>query len=154
MNFDRPTVADMLQQCVGCGPETRDEVTCLIDGLALTDALAEQRQDRGAAGPVLHHPLWCRHAAKGPGEIKAAFAFSLAGLKRRLPAVGQPITDHLKPVAATVSDCDQDVGATLLEVEEEGRFACSASACTNIPVSSTRSRSSRSAEISLPASVA
>ncbi len=152
--FDGPMVADVLQQCFGCGPETRDVVTGLIDGLALTDALAEHCQDRGAAGPVLHHPLWCRHAAQGPGEITATFAFSLAGLKRRLPAVGQPITDHLKPLAATVFDGDQEVGATLLEVEEKGRFACSASACTNIPVSSARSRSSRSAEISLPASVA
>ena len=70
--FDRPPVANVLQQGLGCGPETRDVVTGLIDGLALTDTLAAHRQDRGAAGPVLHHPLWCRHAAEGPGEITAA----------------------------------------------------------------------------------
>jgi len=107
--FDRPAVADMPQQRRSCSAQTRvaprgalskDVVTDLVDGLALADALAAHRQDRGAAGPVLRHPLRCRHAAHGPGEITAAFAFSLAGLKRRLPAVGQPITDHLKPPAA------------------------------------------------------
>jgi hypothetical protein len=40
---------------------------------------------------------------------------------------------------------DQEVGATLLEVEEKGRFACNASACTSSPSSSTRSSSWRSA---------
>ena len=78
----------------------------------------------------------------------------MAPFIERFAAMDQPITDHLKPFAATVFNRDQEVGATLLEVEEKGRFACSASAWTNIPVSSTRSKSSRRAPISLPASVA
>lgn len=152
--FDRPPVADMLQQRLGCGAQTRHVVMSLIDGLALADPLAAHSQDRGAAGPVLHHPLRCRHPPQRPGEVTGAFAFTLAGFKRRLPAVGQPITDQLKPPAATVFDRNQEVGTTLLEVEEKGRFACSASACTNKPLSSTRSSSSRKALISLPLSVA
>ena len=152
--LDRPPIAYVLQQGLGCCPETRDLVTGFIDGLAVSDALAAHRQDRGAARPVLSDPLRCRHAAQGPAQVTAAFAFAMAALEQCLCAIGEPITDHLKPFAATVFDCDQEVGATLLEVEKKGRFACSASACTNIPVSSTRSRSSRRAPISLPASVA
>jgi hypothetical protein len=49
---------------------------------------------------------------------------------------------------------DQEVGATLLEVEEKGQFACSASDCTSKPLRSTQSNSWRKAAISPPASVA
>jgi len=51
--FDRPAVADVLQQGLGCGAQTRvaprgalskDVVTDLIDGLPLTDALAAHRR--------------------------------------------------------------------------------------------------------------
>jgi hypothetical protein len=126
--LDGPPVAYVLQQSLRRGSETRDVVMGFIDGLALADALAAHGQDRGAARPVLRHPLWCRHAAQGPSEITAALAFSFAGPKRRLTAVGQPITDHLKPLAAAVFDRDQEVGSTLLEVPKKSRFACSASA--------------------------
>jgi len=61
--FDGPPIAHVLQQSLCRGPETRDVVMGLVDGLALADALAAHSQDRGAAWPVLHHPLWCRHAA-------------------------------------------------------------------------------------------
>jgi hypothetical protein len=81
-------------------------------------------------------------------------ALTVGGLKHGLAAIGEPITDDLKPLAAAVFHRDQEVGSTLLEVEEKGRFACSASACTSSPLSSTRSSSSRKAWISLPLSVA
>ena len=55
--FDRSAVANVLQQSLRRGPETRDVVTGLIDGLALADALAAHRQDRGAARPGLSDPL-------------------------------------------------------------------------------------------------
>jgi hypothetical protein len=48
----------------------------------------------------------------------------------------------------------QEVGATLLDVKEEGRFACSASACNSKPLRSTRSNSWRKAAISPPTTVA
>lgn len=57
---------------------------------------------------------------------------------RWLAAIGEPITGHLKPFAATVFACNQEVGATLLEVRGKGRFACSASAFTSSPLSSPR----------------
>ena len=126
----------------------------LIDGLAVPGALAAHRQDRGAARPVLSDPLRCRHAAQRPAQVTAAFAFAMAPLEQCLCAIGEPITDDPKAFAATVFDRNQEVGATLLEIEKKGRFACNASAWTNIPVSSTRSRSSHKAPISLPASVA
>ena len=152
--LDGPPIAHVLQQGLGCGPETRDVVVGLIDGLALADAFATHRQDRGAAWPVLHHPLWGGHAAQRPGEVTTAFAFAATGLPWRFAAIGQSIADDTKAFPAAVFDGNQEVGATLLEVEEKGRFACSASACTNRPLSSTRSRSSRRALISLPLSVA
>ena len=61
---------------------------------------------------------------------------------------------HLKALVPAVFHRDQEVGATLLEVEEKGRLACNASDCTSSPSSSTRSSSWRSAAISPPASVA
>jgi hypothetical protein len=73
---------------------------------------------------------------------------------RRLTAIREAICDDLKCHAATVFDGDQEVGAALLEVAKKPQFACSASACTNTPSSSTRSRSCRRAAISPPASVA
>ena len=41
--LNRPAVADVLQQCPGCGPETRDVVTGLIDGLALAPPRLQER---------------------------------------------------------------------------------------------------------------
>ena len=152
--LDRPAVSHMLQQGCGCGSETRDLVTGFFDLLAITPAFAAHRQDRGATGPVIGNPFWCGHSPQGPGEVTATLALAVSGFKHGLAAIAQSITDDLKPLAATVLHCDQEVGATLLEVEEKGRFACSASACTNRPLSSTRSSSSRRAWISLSLSVA
>ena len=76
----------------------------LIDRLAVTSAFAAHRQDRGAAGPVLRYPLRCRHPPQGPGEVTATLALAVAALEQRLAAVGQPITDNLKPLATTVFD--------------------------------------------------
>ena len=152
--LNRPPLSHVLQQRLGAGAQTGDVVTGFIHGLVVAAALAADREHRGTAGPVLRHPLRSRHAPQRPGEVTAAFALVLAGLQRRLPPVDQPISDHLKPLAATVFHRDQEVGATLLEVDEKGRFACSASACTSSPSSSTRSRSWRRASISPPASVA
>ena len=152
--LDGPPIAHVLQQGCCCSPETRDVVTDLIDGFALADPFAAHRQDRGAAGPVLRDPLRCGHSPHGPGEVTAALAFAVAALEQRLTAVGQPIPDDPKSLAADVFNGNQEVGATLLEDEEKGRFACSASACTSKPLSSTRSSSSRRAWISLPLSVA
>ena len=153
--LDGPPIPHVLQECFRCGPETRDVVTGLIDRLAIAPAFAAHRQDCGAAGPVLHRPpLWGGHAAQRPGEVVATLALAVAALEQRLAAVGQPITDDTKASAAAVFDGNQEVGATLLEVEENGRLACSASACTSRPSSLTRSRSSRRALISLLLSVA
>jgi hypothetical protein len=52
----------------------------------------------------------------------------VTGLPGCTTTVGEPITDQLKPFAATVFDGDQEVGVALGEVDEKGRFACSASA--------------------------
>jgi len=152
--LDGPAVSHVLEQGCGCGPETRDVVTGLIDLLAIAPAFAAHRQDRGAAGPVLGDPLRCGHSPQRPAQVTATLALAVGGLKHGFTAIGQPITDDLKPLAAAVFHRDQEVGATLLEIEEKGRFACSASACTSSPLSSTRSSSSRRALISLPLSVA
>ena len=151
--LDRPAVPNVLHQSLGAGAQTRDLTTGLVDGLAIAGAFAAHRQDRGAARLVFHHPLWGGHAPQRPGEVSAAFAFTVAGLPRRLAAIGQAVLDHLGKLAATVFHRNQEVGATLLEVEEKGRFACSASACTSKPLGSTRSISWRKAAISPPASV-
>ncbi len=92
------------------------------------------------------------------GNLKTSFNGTFHAFNfdkpRRVAAIGQPIVDHLRSFAATVLYSDQEVGATLLEVEEKGRFACSASACTSKLLRSTRSNSWRKAAISPPASVA
>jgi hypothetical protein len=98
-----------------------------------------------------------QHQAQSPGEIKAAFAFTLADLKGSLTSEGQQITDVAKseepqPFAPTVFDRDQEVSSTLLEIVGKWRLTCSVSAYTNIQVRSTQSRSSRRAPISLRAS--
>jgi hypothetical protein len=49
---------------------------------------------------------------------------------------------------------DQEVGASVLEVDEKRRFAFSASTFTGRHLSSTRTSSSNSAEILPPTSVA
>jgi hypothetical protein len=121
-----PAFCYMPQWRFGCGPETDDVATGLIDRLAIALAFAAHHQDRGAAWPVLHHPRRCRHPPQGPGEVAAALAFAVAPLKHRLTAVGQPIADDTKALSA-VFHRDQEVGATLLDVGEKGRFACSAS---------------------------
>ena len=146
--LNAPAVAHVLQQRLGAGAQTADVVTGFIHGLAVAGALAAAREHHGTAGLVLGHPLRSRHAPQRPGEVTAAFALVLAGLQRRVPAVGQSISDHLKPLAASMFHRDQKVGSTLLEVDEKGRFACSASACTSRPSRSTRSRSWRRAWIS------
>ena len=71
-----------------------------------------------------------------------------------LTAISQPITDDLKALAEAVVHRDKEVGAMLLEIEEQGRFSYSASACTSSPLSSTRSINSLRAWISLPLTVA
>ncbi len=100
----------------------------LIDRLAVSDAIAAHRQDRGAARPVLSDPLRCRHAPQGPAQVTAPPALAMAPLEQCLCAIGEPITDDPKAFSAAVFDRDQEVSTTLLEVEKKGRFACSASA--------------------------
>lgn len=78
----------MLEQGLGCGPETRDVVMGFVDALAIALAFATHRQDRGAAGSVLHYPLRCHPPPQGPGEVTGALAFAMAALKQRLAAVG------------------------------------------------------------------
>ena len=161
--LDQPTVTHVTQQSFCAGKQTRvapiaalskDVLTSLVGWLAIADALATHGDHRGAARPVLHYPHRSRHGPQRPGDVPAVFALALAGLQRCLPAVGQAILDHLKTLVAAVFHRDQEVGATLFEVEKKGRFACNASACTSSPSSSTRSSSWRSAAISPPASVA
>ena len=152
--LNRPAVAHVLQQRPNAGAEAGDTVTGFVDGLAVATALAADRENHCAIGPVLRHPLRSRHAPHRPGEVAAAFVLVLAGLQRRLPSVDQSIYAYLKPLAAAMFHRDQEVGITLFEVDEKGRFACSASACTSSPSSSTRSWSWRRAAISPPASVA
>ncbi len=94
----------------------------LIDRLAIPPAFAAHDQDRGAARPVHLNPLRCRHAPQGPGQATTAFALAMPGLKQRLAAVGQPNKDEAKALDATVFDGNQEVGATLLEVEEKGGY--------------------------------
>jgi hypothetical protein len=89
---------------------------------------------------LLHDPLQCRHDPERPGDVTAPFDFPLAGAPGEPPAVGEPISDQAKPVAATVFDGDQEVRAALGEVKEKGLFACSAPACTSTPSSCTGSR--------------
>ena len=85
-------------------------------------------QSLGAARPIFHHLLWGGHAPQRPGEISAAFAFTVSGLPRRLAAIGQVVHDQLGKLAATVFHCIplradwrlQGDGVTLLDVEEKG----------------------------------
>lgn len=86
--FNRPAVSLVLQEGCGYGPEIRDAVVGLVDRLAVTCAFAAYSQDSGAAGPVLHDPLRCRHPQQDPGEVAAALPLAVADLKQRLEAVG------------------------------------------------------------------
>jgi len=110
------------------GALSKDLVTSLINGLALARAPAPYRDHRGAARPVLHDPLRRVHAPECPGDVSAVPAFALACVQWRLPGVEEARLDRLKTPAAAVFYRDQEVGATLFEVEKKGRFACNASA--------------------------
>ena len=152
--LNAPAISHMPQQSVGASTQTRDVETDFVDALPASPALAAHRDDHGAAGPVLFNPCWGVHGKECPSNVSAMSAFTLACLVGDRRAVGQVLPDHLKPLVATVLDGNQEVGSALLEVEKKGRFACNASACTNSPLSSIRSRSRRRASISLPVSVA
>ena len=147
-------LADSSEQGLGTGPQARDVVTDLVLRLAIADAMAAHGDDRGAARPLFHHPLWCRHRPQLPGDVPSSLDFPLAGAPGHEAAVGEPIADQLKPLSAAVFDGNQEVGTALGEVEEKGRLACSASACTSTPSSSTASSSWRRAWISPLLSVA
>ena len=152
--LDRPAVSHLLQKGLGAGPQACDVVTGLVGRLALSEAMAADGDDRGAARPLRHHPFRRRHGPEAPGDVAAPFHLPPAGAPRDPAAIGEPVSDQSKSLAAAVFDGDQEVGAALGKVEEKGRFACSASACTSTPSSSTASSSWRRAWISLLASVA
>jgi len=152
--LNRPAMANMAQQGLGSSPQTYDVVTGLFGWLPLASALAAHGKERGAARPLLHHPLRCWHRQQRPGDVTAVDELMPAGPPRHAAAVDEPDPDELKPRAATEYDSDQEVGAALGEVEEKGRLACSASACTRTPSSTTACSSCRRAWVSLPASVA
>ena len=101
-----------------------------------------------------HHPVRCRHRPQLPGDVATSLDFILSGVPGDPAAVGEPIADQLKTYSAPVFDGDQEIRAALGEVEEKGRFACSASACTSTPSSSTASSNWRRAWISPLGSVA
>ena len=152
--LNRPALPDRFDQNLGAGAQTRDVVTGLVLRLALADPMATHGDDRRAARPLLHHPLRCRHRPQVPGDVAASFDLPLAGVPGNPAAVGESIANQPKPLAAAVFDGNQEVDAALGEVEEKGRFACSASACTSTPSSSTASSSRRRDWISPLASVA
>lgn len=74
--------------------------------MPLADAMAAHGDDCRAAGPLLHHPLWCRHRPEAPGDVAATFNFLLAGEPVDPPAVVEPIADQTKPLLAAVFDRD------------------------------------------------
>ncbi len=152
--FNRPGLSDRFEQSLGAGTQTRDALTGLVLRLALSDPMATHGDDRGAAGPLLHHLVRRRHRPQLPGNVSAPFDFPLAGAPGDSTAVGEPVSDQAKSLAAAMFDGDQEVGVALGEIDEKGRFACSASACTSTPSSSTASSSCRMAWISPLASVA
>ncbi len=112
----------MLQQRLGSSAQTRDVVTGLINRIACAGAFAANLLDCGAARPVLHHSRRGWHSPQHPGEVPAAFAFTLAGLPRCLTAMYEPITEQLKALAKTVLYSVQEVGATLFEVGKKGNL--------------------------------
>ena len=126
--LDRPALPDGSEQGLGTCAQTRDVVTGLVLRFAITDAMAAHGDDRGAARPLLRHPLRCRHRPQLPGDVTASLDFPVDGAPGGPGAIGEPIADQLKPFAAPVIDGDQEVGAALGEVEGKGRFACGASA--------------------------
>jgi hypothetical protein len=152
--LDRPALPDGFEHGLGASAQTRDVVTGLVLRLALAGAMAAHGDDRRAARPLLHHPLRSRHRPQAPGDVTAPLDFPFAGAPGDPAAVGEPVSDQAKSLAAAVFDGNQEVGAALGEVKEKGRFACSASACTSTPSSSTASSSWRRAWISPLASVA
>jgi len=99
-----------------------------LSWLPFADAMAAHSDDRRAARPFLHHPLRRRHRPEAPGDVAPPFHLTVTGLPGWTTTVGEPITDQLKPFAAAMFDGDQEVGVALGEVDEKGRFACSASA--------------------------
>ena len=126
--LDAPALPDGFEQSLGAGAQTRDVVTGLVLRLALADPMATHGDDRRAAGPLLYHPVRRWHRPQLPGDVAAPFDFPLAGAPGDSAAVGEPVSDQAKSLAAAVFDGDQEVGVALGEVEEKGRFACSASA--------------------------
>jgi len=139
------------EQGFSAGSQTRDLVTVLVLRLALPGDMGAHGDNRRTAGPLLHHPLRC---PQGPSDVPAPFDFPLAGAPGDLPAVGEAVSDQAKALAKSMFDRDQEVGhAALGEVKEKRQFACSASACTITPSSSTASRSKRRAWISPLATV-
>jgi hypothetical protein len=76
----------MQQQGLGACGQTRDVVTDFVGWLAVANPLAAHGDHRGAAGPVLHHPLLSRHASQGPGDVAPVIHLTLTGLERHPPA--------------------------------------------------------------------
>jgi hypothetical protein len=67
-SFYAPAVIHLLQQSLSAGSHAGEVERGLINGLALADALAVHRQNRGAPRPVLHQPLRSGHALSHSGS--------------------------------------------------------------------------------------
>ena len=141
--FDRPAVPEGSEQGLGSSAQALDLLADLLLLYSLTGAIAADGDDRRLARSLLHHPLRCWNGRQGPDDVTAPFAFPLAGAPRDPPAVGEPIADQSKTPAGQAFYGDQEVGTALDEVEEKGRFACSASASTNTNSTSTATISCR-----------
>ena len=126
--LNAPTIANVSEKCAGAGAQTCDVVAGFIHRHAIAAALAANLNHRAAARPVLYHPVRGRHTAQCPGDVAAMADLMLAGLEQSSLAIGQPIHDFLKSLAAAMFYRDQEVCAALFKVDEKGRLACSASA--------------------------
>jgi hypothetical protein len=92
----------------------------LVDGPAITNTLAADSDDCGAAGRMIDHPVRRCHSPPRPDDVAAMPNFMVVEFPWHIAAIGHAVADQPNPFSAVMLESDQAVGTALGEEGEKG----------------------------------